>query len=90
MGFPETGDRHLPRIRRNSAYKSVYRKELTKYLIFTGRLISAEVALSIGLVDYLFQPDEIEEKILGLITDRKVVPKKGGERMKTCPGNSGR
>ena len=77
MGFPETGIGIYPGLGGTQRTSRYIGKELAKYLIFTGRLISAEVALSIGLVDYLFQPDEIEEKILGLITDGKVVPKKG-------------
>jgi len=31
----------------------------------------------IGLVDYLFAPDEIDNKILALIRDGKMVSKKG-------------
>jgi len=77
MGFPETGIGIYPGLGGTQRTSRYIGKELAKYLIFTGRLISAEVALSIGLVDYVFAPDEIEEKILSLIADGKMVPKKG-------------
>ena len=77
MGFPETGIGIYPGLGGTQRTSRYIGKELAKYLIFTGRLISAEVALSIGLVDYVFAPDEIEKKILSLIADGKMVPKKG-------------
>jgi enoyl-CoA hydratase/carnithine racemase len=50
--------------------------ELAKYIIFTGRMISGEIAHSIGLADYLFSPEEIDEKIQELIKEGKLAPKK--------------
>ena len=52
-------------------------KELAKYLVFTGRLISAKDALSIGLIDYVFEPAETDEKLNSLIAAGKLVPQKG-------------
>jgi enoyl-CoA hydratase/carnithine racemase len=40
-------------------------------------LISADEALTIGLVDYVFSPAEIEEKLRELIADGNLVPNKG-------------
>ena len=77
MGFPETGIGIYPGLGGTQRTSRYVGKELAKYLIFTGRLISAEVALSIGLVDYVFAPEEIEPRILTLIADGKLVPKKG-------------
>ncbi|MBC8418287.1 MAG: enoyl-CoA hydratase/isomerase family protein [Desulfobacterales bacterium] len=77
MGFPETGIGIYPGLGGTQRTSRYIGKALAKYLIFTGRLIPAEVALSIGLVDYVFAPDEIENKIRSLIADGKMVPKKG-------------
>ena len=77
MGFPETGIGIYPGLGGTQRTARYIGKELAKYLIFTGRLIPAEVAYSIGLVDYIFAPDEIDDKILALVRDGKTVSKKG-------------
>lgn len=77
MGFPETGIGIYPGLGGTQRTARFIGKELAKYLIFTGRLISAEDALSIGLVDYVFAPDEIEARLLELIAKEKLVPRKG-------------
>lgn len=77
MGFPETGIGIYPGLGGTQRTSRYIGKELAKYLIFTGRLIPADVAHSIGLVDYLFAPDEIDDKILALVRDEKTVSKKG-------------
>jgi enoyl-CoA hydratase/3-hydroxyacyl-CoA dehydrogenase len=77
MGFPETGIGIYPGLGGTQRTARFIGKELAKYLIFTGRLISAEDALSIGLVDYVFAPDEIEGRLLELIVKEKLVPRKG-------------
>ena len=63
MGFPETGIGIYPGLGGTQRTSRRVGKELAKYIIFTGRMISGEVALSIGLADYLFSPEEIDEKI---------------------------
>ena len=77
MGFPETGIGIYPGLGGTQRTARYIGKELAKYLIFTGRLIPADVAHSIGLVDYLFAPDEINDKILTLVRDGKTVSRKG-------------
>lgn len=77
MGFPETGIGIYPGLGGTQRTSRIIGKELAKYLIFTGRLISAEEALSIGLVDYVFAPGEIDEKIRTLLAKGKLVPRKG-------------
>ncbi len=84
MGFPETGIGIYPGLGGTQRTSRFIGKELAKYFIFTGRLISAEEALAIGLVDYVFAPEEIDEKILALISEGKLVPKKGG-RLEELP-----
>lgn len=77
MGFPETGIGIYPGLGGTQRTSRIIGKELAKYLILTGRLISAEEALSIGLVDYVFPPGEIDGKIRTLVTEGKLVPRKG-------------
>lgn len=77
MGYPETGIGIYPGLGGTQRTSRFIGKELAKYLIFTGRLISAKEALAIGLVDYLFEPDEIDSKILSLAKEGKMVPNKG-------------
>jgi len=77
MGFPETGIGIYPGLGGTQRTSRFIGKELAKYLIFTGRLISAKEALAIGLVDYLFEPDEIDSKILSLAKEGKMAPDKG-------------
>jgi len=77
MGFPETGIGIYPGLGGTQRTSHILGKELAKYFIFTGRLLSAEEALSIGLVDYVFAPGEIDEKIRSLLAQGKLVPRKG-------------
>lgn len=71
MGFPETGIGIYPGLGGTQRTSRFAGKELAKYIIFSGRLISADDALSIGLVDYVFAPDQIDDKILALIKEGK-------------------
>ncbi len=77
MGFPETGIGIYPGLGGTQRTSRYIGKELAKYLIFTGRIIPAKDALSMGLVDYVFAPDEIEDKIRTLISEEKLIPNKG-------------
>ena len=80
MGFPETGIGIYPGLGGTQRTSRQVGKELAKYIIFTGRMISGEVALSIGLVDYLFSPEEIDEKIRELLEEGKLISKKGKDQ----------
>lgn len=77
MGFPETGIGIYPGLGGTQRTSRFIGKELAKYIIFTGRVISAKDANAIGLVDYVFAPDEIEGKIKSLIAEGKLTPNKG-------------
>ncbi|MBN2126306.1 MAG: enoyl-CoA hydratase/isomerase family protein [Deltaproteobacteria bacterium] len=77
MGFPETGIGIYPGLGGTQRPSRYVGKALAKYLVFTGRIISAEEAFSIGLVDYVFPPDEIEQKMRALIAEGKLTPRKG-------------
>ena len=77
MGFPETGIGIYPGLGGTQRTSRFIGKELAKYLILTGRIIPAKDALSIGLVDYVFASDEIEDKIKILVADGKLVSNKG-------------
>ncbi|MFO7714581.1 3-hydroxyacyl-CoA dehydrogenase/enoyl-CoA hydratase family protein, partial [Desulfosarcina sp.] len=80
MGFPETGIGIYPGLggtQRTSRHVGI---ELAKYLVFSGRILSAKDAEAIGLVDYIFEADEIDEKILGLIESGRMTANKGRGR----------
>ena len=77
MGFPETGIGIYPGLGGTQRTSRFVGKELAKYIIFSGRLISADDALSIGLVDHVFAPDQIDDKILAFIKEGKPPLRKG-------------
>jgi enoyl-CoA hydratase/3-hydroxyacyl-CoA dehydrogenase len=77
MGFPETGIGIYPGLGGTQRTPRYIGKELAKYLIFTGRIISAEDALAIGLIDYVFPPDEIDQRIEEMIGEGILTSKKG-------------
>ncbi len=75
MGFPETGVGIYPAFGGTQRTSRRIGKELAKYLILTGRRISADDAYSIGLVDYVLSAEHIEEQLDTLITDDMPVPR---------------
>ncbi len=77
MGFPETGIGIYPGLGGNQRTSRLIGKELAKYLIFTGRVISADDAHSIGLVDYIFEADKIDDEIVNLARAGQLLPNKG-------------
>jgi len=77
MGFPETGIGIYPGLGGTQRTSRFIGKELAKYLIFTGRLLSADEALAIGLIDYVFSSAEIEERLRELLAAGNLVPNKG-------------
>jgi len=77
MGFPETGIGIYPGLGGTQRTSRYIGKGLAKYLIFTGTIISANDALAIGLADYVFAPDEIDQKIRAMIDDGTLKPRKG-------------
>jgi enoyl-CoA hydratase/3-hydroxyacyl-CoA dehydrogenase len=77
MGFPETGIGIYPGLGGTQRPSRYIGKELAKYLVFTGRVISADEAKAIGLIEEVFTPDEIDAKIESLIKSGKLASKKG-------------
>jgi enoyl-CoA hydratase/3-hydroxyacyl-CoA dehydrogenase len=77
MGFPETGIGIYPGLGGTQRTSRTIGKELAKYLVFSGRIISAKDAHAVGLVDYLFEPNEIDDKIRALIDAGQMTPRKG-------------
>lgn len=80
MGFPETGIGIYPGLGGTQRTSRHIGLELAKYLVFSGRILSAKDAEAIGLVDYRFEADEIDEKILGLIESGRMRAHKGRGR----------
>ncbi len=77
MGFPETGIGIYPGLGGTQRTSRRVGKELAKYIVFTGRMISGEVALSVGLADYLFSPEAIDEEIQKRVAEGKLISPKG-------------
>ncbi|HDR15184.1 MAG TPA: 3-hydroxyacyl-CoA dehydrogenase/enoyl-CoA hydratase family protein, partial [Desulfobacteraceae bacterium] len=77
MGFPETGIGIYPGLGGTQRTSRYVGKELTKYLIFTGRILSAGEALEIGLVDYVAEPPEIDRKVKRLVLEGCIKRQKG-------------
>jgi len=77
MGFPETGIGIYPGLGGTQRPSRFIGKELAKYLVFTGRVISADEAKSIGLIDEVFTPEEIDSKIDALIKSGDLTSRKG-------------
>jgi len=67
MGFPETGIGIYPGLGGTQRTSRIVGKELAKYLVFTGRVLSAEDARTIGVVDYIAEPNEIDRKIHAMV-----------------------
>jgi enoyl-CoA hydratase / 3-hydroxyacyl-CoA dehydrogenase len=77
MGFPETGIGIYPGLGGTQRPARFIGKEMAKYLVFTGRVISADEAKAIGLIEEVFTPDEIDAKLEALLKEGKLAPKKG-------------
>jgi enoyl-CoA hydratase/3-hydroxyacyl-CoA dehydrogenase len=77
MGFPETGIGIYPGLGGTQRTPRYIGKELAKYLLFTGRIISAGDGRAIGLVDYVFGLDEIDQRIEEMLAEETLTPRKG-------------
>jgi len=86
IGFPETGIGIYPGLGGTQRTTQYIGKELAKYLIFTGKILDAKTAATIGLVEYIFPPDEIDNKISELISNGKLL-KKSMKKEATLPEN---
>ncbi len=86
IGFPETGIGIYPGLGGTQRTTKYIGKELAKYLIFTGKILDAKSAASIGLIEYVFTPDEIDSKISELISSGKMI-KKSMKKEKEIPEN---
>ena len=75
IGFPETGIGIYPGLGGTQRTTQYIGKELAKYLVFTGKILDAKTAASIGLIEYIVPPDEIDSKITELISSGKLLKK---------------
>jgi enoyl-CoA hydratase/3-hydroxyacyl-CoA dehydrogenase len=82
IGFPETGIGIYPGLGGTQRTTQYVGKELAKYMIFTGKILDAKTAEKIGLVEYVFPSDEIENKISELISNGKLIKKSMKKELK--------
>ena len=86
IGFPETGIGIYPGLGGTQRTTKYIGKELAKYLIFTGKILDAKSAASIGLVEYVFKQDEIDNKISALVSSGQII-KKSSKKQIELPEN---
>ena len=84
IGFPETGIGIYPGLGGTQRTTQYIGKELAKYLIFTGKILNAKNAQSIGLIEYVVSAEEIDSKISELINTVKLL-KKSSKRLAKLP-----
>ncbi|MBI5360316.1 MAG: enoyl-CoA hydratase/isomerase family protein [Planctomycetes bacterium] len=86
MGFPETGIGIYPGLGGTQRTPRIAGKELAKYLVFTGKTLTAEEAHRFGLVTFLMKLEEIEPKLHAIAAGEKVpdkyAPKPVAEELK--------
>jgi enoyl-CoA hydratase/3-hydroxyacyl-CoA dehydrogenase len=75
IGFPETGIGIYPGLGGTQRTTHYIGKELAKYMIFTGKILDAKTAESIGLIEYIVPPNEMESMIIDLINSGKLLKK---------------
>lgn len=76
MSFPETGIGIYPGLAGMWRTAKCVGKELAKYLVLTGRMIDARTAHSIGLVEYICDASELDEKVNAIaLSPEKVITK---------------
>ena len=75
IGFPETGIGIYPGLGGTQRTTRYIGKELAKYMIFTGKILDAKTAATIGLIEYIFPPDEMDSIITELVNSGKLLKK---------------
>jgi len=80
IGFPETGIGIYPGLGGTQRTSRYVGKELAKYLILTGKIIDSDTARSIGLVEYVEPSSSIDERVLELTRDNKILSKSRKQR----------
>ena len=75
IGFPETGIGIYPGLGGTQRTTQYIGKELAKYLVFTGKILDAKTAASIGLIEYILPFDEIDSMITELIRSGRLLKK---------------
>jgi enoyl-CoA hydratase/3-hydroxyacyl-CoA dehydrogenase len=79
LGFPETGIGIYPGLGGTQRTARRIGTALTKWLVFTGQIISAEEALAIGLIDAVASREELDSAVAALVgggpsKERRPVP----------------
>lgn len=85
MAFPETGIGIYPGLGGMARASRYIGKELAKYLVLTGRTIDAVNAHAIGLVEYVYPVEEIDEQVAALVREPERAITKA-KKDKVAPG----
>ncbi len=73
FAFPETGIGIYPGLGGTQRTQKRIGKSLTKYLIYTGNMLTAEEALKIGLIDGIILPNQIFDLFDGKISPENFI-----------------
>ncbi len=79
MAYPETGIGIYPGLGGTFRTQQRIGKALTKYLIYTGKMLSASTALEIGLIDAVLEPEDFLALKAGEFAIPEPVPRKSLE-----------
>ncbi len=80
MGFPETGIGIYPGLGGTQRTTRYIGRELTKYMVYTGRTLDAATARDMGLVEYVIPSAEIDTRLPELIESGNILTKKSRDR----------
>jgi len=75
MALPETGIGIYPGLGGTQRTTKYIGRELTKYLVLTGKPLDPETARAIGLVEYVFPASEVDERITELVRSGSILTK---------------
>ncbi len=75
IGFPETGIGIYPGLGGTQRTTRYIGKELAKYLIFTCKILDTKSAASIGLIEYVESPEDIDSRIAAIARSEDVLKK---------------
>ena len=79
LGFPETGIGIYPGLGGTQRTTRRIGTGLTKWLVFTGQIISAADALAIGLIDAVASREELDDAVRSLLAGGPSVERRPGE-----------
>ncbi len=85
VGFPETGIGIYPGLGGTQRTIRYIGKELAKYLVLTGKTLDSGTAMRMGLVEYIFEPGEVDGKIKKMVAEGGILTKENRGKIELPP-----